>query len=341
MTALLAVLLALPAAAAAPVFKADARLELLGAVELAAGGRAKRFVDPKDEYSSAARALMAPFKEHPAVKLQAAFPKTFDYIARCDIADRLSPGLEATTTYFLPDPTLALAGGRERVEPWIAALRDLSEASRFDEFFAGRRAALEARAAPFRKAAEDVRLLAAIEEYAGRPFDGTYEITVSPYFDAEKMLNSVWPRPDGSRELRTAVSAGAGRGNPAYFFQERFPSALWHQLAHGFWDSRVEAAKRSLVARGDGRKEACFGEWEQCVKENVVRAVTARLLAKNVSEKAAKRFLKDGDEDMYPRMPALLKSLEAYEAKRADYPTLDSYLPVLFEAFPVKETAAK
>jgi hypothetical protein len=119
---------------------------------------------------------------------------------------------------------------------------------------------------------------------------------------------------------------------------ERFPSALWHQLAHGLLDSRVEAARADLDRRTDGRKEPCFGEWQQCVKENLVRAVTARLLELNVSSKAAKRFLHNGDQDLYPRMPQLLDALRVYEKNRDKYPTLDSFLPTLFQAFPDKKT---
>ncbi|MBI3565929.1 MAG: DUF4932 domain-containing protein, partial [Elusimicrobia bacterium] len=160
---------------------------------------------------------------------------------------------------------------------------------------------------------------------------------VSPFFDEERMLDSVWRRPDGTRELHTVVGASAGRRHSDYYFKERFPTALWHQLAHGYWDAQVEAARADLAQRADGRKEPCFGSWEQCVKENVVRAVTARLIEKAGGPKAAKRFLYNGDEDMYPVMPELLKRLQEYEAQRDRYPTLDSFLPRFFDAFPKRE----
>lgn len=339
--------LALLAGLAAPLraenfsVHADERLEFTGAVELASGGRAKRFVDPKDAYAAEARALLAPFKAHPALSLQAGFPKAFDFLARCDIADRLTADFETTTSYFLPDPTVMLAGGRDRVEPWLEAMAGLKKTAGFDAFYDRHRDELEARAEPFRKAAAEAKVLEAFEEYAGRKFDGTYAVRVSPYFDGEKMLNAVWPRAGGTRELDTIVGAEAGRKNPDYYFHERFPAALWHQFAHGYFDSGVEAARAELAARGDGRKEPCYGAWEQCVKENVVRAVTARLLARRVSEKAAKRFLHDGDQDLHPRMPELIERLKEYEGDRARWPTLDAFLPRLFEAFPLKEAGAK
>lgn len=331
-------LLAAPAFAgdSSITFRADPRLEAVGAAELALGGRARGFVTPKDAYAEKVLARLKPFAGHPALKLQADFPKAFAYAERCDIADRLTPDLRSTTDYFLPDPVTALAGGTDKVEAWLAALRDLSAKADLPGLFASEQAELDARAEPFRKSAADLGIVKAIEDYAGRRFDGTYAVTVSPFMDEERMLDSVWRRPDGTRELHTVVGATAGRRHSDYYFKERFPTALWHQLSHGLWDERVEAARADLDARTDGRKEPCFGDWQQCVKENLVRAVTARLIEKASGPKAAKRFLYNGDEDLYPMMPELVKRLQEYEAHRDLYPTLDAFLPKLFEAFPKK-----
>lgn len=339
----LAVLAALAAPLSAEGFTIhpDARLEFVGAVELASGGRAKRFVDPKDAYAAGSLEFLKPFRAHPALALQAGLPKPFDFLARCDIADRLTADFETTTSYFLPDPTVRLAGGRDRVDPWLAAMSDLKKTSNFDAFFSRNKAELEARAEPFRRAAAEAKVLEAIEEYAGRKFDGTYEIRVSPYFDGEKMLNAVWSRAGGTRELDTIVGTEAGKKNPDYYFRERFPAALWHQFSHGYFDAAVESARAELALRGDGRKEPCYGAWEQCVKENIVRAVTARLLARRVSETAAKRFLHDGDQDLYPMIPALIERLKEYEGDRARWPTLDAFLPRLFAVFPTLEPRPK
>lgn len=342
MTALLALLLLVPAARASEeakiVFRADPRLELVGAVELMNGGHARRFVDPGGDYARAVRARLKPFKDDPAFKLQAAFPKAFDFPSRCDIIGRTRLDLRTTTFYYLPDPTVNAAGGREKIEDWLTALRGLETKAKMDEFFAQNRAALEARAEPYRDSARRHRVVRRIEDYVGRPFTGTYTVFVSPFMDRERMLDSVWPRADGSRELYTVIGADAGRWHRKYYLDERFPSALWHQLAHGLLDSRVEAAfPDDLARRTDGRREPCFGDWQQCVKENLVRAVTARLLELDDSPRAARRFLHNGDQGLYPLMPELLKSLQVYEKNRDKYPTLDSYLPILFQVFPEKK----
>jgi len=339
MTTLALLLLLSPFARAddsAITFRADPRLEAVGAAELALGGKARGFVNPKDEYSRKVAARLKPFADHPALKLQAGFPKAFIFADRDDIADRLTADLHSTTDYFLPDPTTSLAGGVDKVEAWLAALRDLSAKADLPGLFEAERAGLDARAEPFRKSAEDARVVQTMEEYAGRRFDGVYRVTVSPFMDEERMLDSVWRRPDGTRELHTVVGASAGRRHTDYYFKERFPTALWHQLAHGLFDEKVEAARADLETRTDGRREPCFGAWEQCVKENLVRAVTARLMEKAAGPRAAKRFLNNGDEGLYPMMPELLKRLKEYEADRAKYPTLDAFLPRLFDAFPKK-----
>lgn len=328
--ALLLLLLPLAAGAQPLVIEADARYELLGAAELAAGGRSKRFTDPKDEYAKAAKALLA----GKDLSFQKSLPRAFDFVAQCDLVDRVTAEFAPATGNYLPDPTVALAGGKEKVEPWLAALGKLNAGAGFPAFFAAQKPGLDARAEPFRAAANDAKVLSAIEAYAGRPFDGSYRVVVSPYFDSERMLNSSWPRAEGGRELRTSLGASAGRKDPEYFFKERLPATLWRQLAHGYWDAKLAAA--GLDGRTDGRKEPCFGSWERCAQENVARAVAARLLALSAGEKAAQRFLNDGDQDFYPQMPRLLEKLKAYEADRARYKTLDEYLPRLLDAFPKK-----
>lgn len=343
MTFLLALaLLAAPARAADKiVFRADPRLEAVGSVELALKNRARGFTDPKDDYSRKVLERLKPFADHPALKLQAAFPKAFTFADRCDIADRLTLDLRSTTSYFLPDPTTNLAGGPAKVEEWLGALSDLSAKADLPGLFASEKAGLDARAEPFLASARDLGVVESIEEYAGRRFDGAYTVTVSPFMDQERMLDSVWRRADGTRELHTVVGASAGRRHSEYYFKERFPTALWHQLAHGLWDEKVEQARAELATRTDGRKDPCFGAWEQCVKENLVRAVTARLIERASGPRAAKRFLHNGDQDLYPVMPELLDRLREYEAHRELYPTLDSYLPKLFEAFPKKDAQAR
>lgn len=338
---LLAVLLTVsPAFAGEVTFRADPRLEAVGAAELALGGKARGFVNPKDEYSKKVAERMKAFADHPALKLQAEFPKAFTFPDRDDIADRLTADLHSTTEYFLPDPTTNLAGGPDKVEAWLAALRDLSVKADLPGLFAQEKTELDARAEPYRKSAADLDVVKKIEAYAGRGFDGDYRITVSPFMDEERMLDSVWRHPDGTRELHTVIGASAGRRHSDYYFKERFPTALWHQLAHGLWDEKVEGARAELETRTDGRREPCFGAWEQCVKENLVRAVTARLIDQASGPRAAKRFLYNGDEDLFPVMPALLERLKDYEAHRDKYPTLDSFLPVLFDAFPKKKEKA-
>lgn len=330
-------LLAAPAFASGSVsFRSDYRLEAVAAVEVAAGGKSRSFVDPGSAYSKETAERMKAYRADPAVLFQKSLPKAFDFAARCDIADRLTPTLESTTDYFLPDPTTNLAGGPDKVQAWLSGVRDLAAKAGLPALYETHRAELDALAAPFQRSAQDLEVVKAIEAYAGRPFDGDYRITVSPFFDEERMLDSVWRRPDGTRELHTVVGASAGRRHHDYYFKERFPTAMWHQLSHGYWDEQVEAARADLATRTDGRKDPCFGSWEQCVKENVVRAVTARLMEKAGGPKAVRRFLDNGDEDLYPVMPKLIESLKDYEAHRDQYPTLDSFLPKFFAVFPKK-----
>lgn len=317
----------------------DPRLELAGAAQSLApeDARPEGFAAPDIPYTRALRKGMARFKDHPAVLMHAEPGMlAFNFSDRSQVLLRLSdPPLlseRLTVQYALADR----AGGAASLRRWLDGLRELSKAARFPELFARERAKLEADAAAFRAKESSQDYLGTMEAYAGLPLIGTYSVHLTPFQATGGVANVVAEREDGSMEIASVIGPELLESG-FDFWSRRVPGTLWHESAHGVLDGLADLyadriAESSALHAGIGW--SCYGTWNQCVKEHVVRAVMVRLIAREISEEAAEEQIRFEKEEHYPYLRALLASLQSYEKDRTRYPTLADYYPRLLEAFP-------
>lgn len=324
----------------------DVRLELAGAAQFLApeDARPEGFSAPLIPYTAALKTALARFQDHPAVRLHAeAKMRSFNYSDRSQVLLRLSPPPELserlTVQYALADR----AGGADNLRRWLEALRDLSQASRFPEIFAAERTKLAAATDAFRAKEGRQDYLGTLEAYAGLPLLGTYAVHLSPFAATGGVANVVAEREDGTMEISSVIGPELLESG-FDFWSRRVPGTLWHESAHGVLDGLGDLYA-DRIARSAALHApigwSCYGAWNQCVKEHVVRAVMIRLMAREISEEAAEEQLRFEKEAHYPYMRALLASLKTYEKDRARYPTLADYYPRLLEVFPAKPLAAE
>ena len=111
-----------------------------------------------------------------------------------------------------------------------------------------------------------------------------------------------------------------------------------HEFSHPFVNpltsehsDAVASLSRVFDTLPEGARKVC-GEWEECVNENIVRAVTTHLAFEDgleVGQAALERELDRGAVFV----PALLDLVRDYDASRDRYPTLASYYEKLLTAF--------
>ncbi len=344
-TGLLAAFLLLPSAAFAGriAVTIDARLELAGAAQslAAEASRPEGFSAPDIPYARALKRALEGFTSHPAVRMHSEpAMRNFNFSDRGQVLLRLSPPPELSERLAIQYALAARAGGADNLRRWLEELRDLSRASRFPEVLAEAEPKLAAAAEGFRAAEKKQDYVGTLEAYAGLPLLGTYAVHLSPFAATGGVANVVAVREDGTMEIASLIGPEMTE-NGLDFWSRRVPGTLWHEAAHGVLDGlgdlyadRIDRSA-ALHARIGW---SCYGAWNQCVKEHVVRAVMLRLLAREISEEAMEEQLRFEKEAHYPYMRALLKALEAYEDDRVRYPTLADYYPRLLEAFPAEKS---
>lgn len=116
---------------------------------------------------------------------------------------------------------------------------------------------------------------------------------------------------------------------------------LWHEFAHSFanpaeekiagefdkFEKLWEPVKESMWAQA-------YHSWQSVVKEHLTEAIACRMAALKFGEDAAElNYVRPQKGRRWIYLNPLLKALKYYEANREVYPTLESFMPKIAEAF--------
>lgn len=323
----------------------DPRLELLGVVQMLAAQSAPPHgfaLHPRNPYVAALKKRFSDAAQDDVVKREAALPAFFDFLHRGDLLMRLGPLPDLQPKLFIPGAMAFQAGGQAALDGWLGALRDFSKRRDFAAAVAEQKPLIEPAVDAFRQSVIKNDYLRKIERYTGLPFVGRYEVSLSPFFLAGSMDNVVYMADDGSYDIRTVIGAQETPGG-LDFLPDRYPTTVWHELSHGLLDTMADLNEDEIMERGgpNGRNKpaGCYGDWLQCVKEQVVRAVMIRLVTINMGEAAGKRVLQEEGTVRFPALADMVEKLKIYEKERDKYPTLVEFYPELLKTLPPPDPA--
>ena len=325
-------LLVAPARAGRITVGVDSRIELAGVTQALrpAAEDPKSFRRPDIGYSRMIERLSASGAPVPAA------PGALDFEDRCQVLLRVSSAPALAPRLMMPYDLAERAGGPERLQAWLDALSAFARGTDFSAHLARAERLLEDREAALRRKVEERDYVGEEEAYTGLALNGSYSIYLSPYVDGGLSTNSIEPREDGVVEIESVFGRQAGSEEGGGFWSIRAPGLLWHETGHGIVDPLADVFADRVDASSAAYRSSwgCYGDWRQCVKEQVVRAVMIRLVARDFGEAAAADQLAFENEKRFPQLKAMIESLKAYEKSRARYPTLADYYPRLLEVLP-------
>ena len=129
-------------------------------------------------------------------------------------------------------------------------------------------------------------------------------------------------------------------GLPAFGSEESFRHIAWHEFSHSFVNPTTEIFSRDIDQYkalfepiSTRMKGQAYGDWQTCVNEHIVRAVTTRFAYREISPEAGEQALHGEKEHGFAYVEALCESLAGYEKQRDTYPTLVDYYPELIKVF--------
>lgn len=121
------------------------------------------------------------------------------------------------------------------------------------------------------------------------------------------------------------------------------PAILLHEYTHAFINPLTEKY-RSLVCAFQSAYQwlskyklpdyqSGYGDWEECVNEHLVRAMTIHLLHRCGYSDLAQKMLRNDLYCGYQYIPLLLERYCIYDANRGTYSDFEHYYPELLQVF--------
>lgn len=315
----------------------DPRIELLSAVQLTSDY--KRLGSLSFPYRDAMKSYFDPFKSHEAVKhftWLTSFGFSYDAPPQFMMHLTEPPSLMQTILY---DSQLKRRGmGAFNLDRFAKLLGDFYQTSDFQGFYDSNRALYEqiVKAASAGMGTEDpVRDL---EDYYGIA-QKSYSLILAPLFHP------------GGYGIRT--DAGDGTFNtyavigpyktenqvPIYDWNE-IRGLVWHEFSHSFINPLTEKYSNEIrrysslyLPVKDIMSSQAYTNWETCVNEHLVRAVTTRLAYLSLGKTEGDKALRYEKGNGFIYMDELCKKLEEYEKQSDTYKTLEDFYPEILKTF--------
>jgi hypothetical protein len=338
--------------------RSDPRIEIYGVVLYLGPFRGlkdedgvirSRVVTPYEfAYKREVDARFGRFKDHPAVKIcgEMAEEGLFRLGHPPSVMLHLSdpPGLE--TKIPIDDFLIRMAGGREPLDAFLAAMRAFSRDSDFMTFFQDHGGFYKRLAAEYRKAME-WNYVRDLEEYYGARQDA-YHLTLATLSHP----GGFGPRirtPEGRYEAYAVIGPkGVKDDIPEFGSGDAMRRLCWHEFSHPFVNPMTEARvgdlreslgvleSRKLPAPVVERIRAA-GMWDvhlcDQAGEYLVRGVTTRLAFRKMGAESGRAAMAEEIRQGFVHLEAICGRLEAYESRRDRYPALKDYYDEIVAAF--------
>jgi hypothetical protein len=327
----------------------DPRLELLAVVQYLSGyGERLHLITSFDfPYKKEVGDSFSQYKDHAAVRL-------FAEMSEAGFAFDAPP---ASMLYLSSPPELTLqmpfseylknrAGGGQRLEEFIAALRDFVRQTHFVDFYEAHESFYRQVISRAEDSLKGTDYIGTLENYYGLK-QHSYTLILVPLF-----AGGYGPRiekEDKTFDVYEIIGPWeAKEGWPEFGSVESLKRIAWHEFSHSFVNPITEKNSEeidkysSLYAPIAGwMKPQAYGSWPTCVNEHIIRAVNARLAyleeSRTAGQGAAEQVLQGEIQREKSRgffyVEALSQRLEQYEANREKFPTFADFYPELISVF--------
>ncbi len=319
----------------------DSRIELLATVQFLSGydkryGLINRFDFP---YKQDVRKYFSEYKSHPAVKFfDQMSAEGFSYDAPPAAMLYLSEPPELTAKLPFTAYLNGRAGGAKRLNKFVELLRDFAEETEFKVFFRAHNATFQRMEANARKKMDGINYAQTLEDYYGMR-QNSYNIILAPLF-----VGGFGPRverSDGKYDIYSILGPMTMKdGQPEFGSESSFRHIAWHEFSHSFvnpttakFGKEIDRYKVLYKPISGRMSRQAYGDWQTCVNEHIVRAITTRLTCREIGSEAGALALNSEKDRGFAYVQALCGSLASYEERRDTYPTFVDFYPELVKVF--------
>jgi len=322
--------------------KIDKRVELLSIVFRLAGNEEynatyfKLYNDKVENHFNA-------FKEHELVKFAKELKekKGISYDAVMSMAvildDNLNPLIDFSTT--VPE-----RWSKDETIKFVRLLKKFYKDAKCEEFFNDNEALFQEVATRFRPAYEKLDLNW-YQSFYGRKEDENFSIIISIGSGVQNYGPS-YILPNAKKEVFAIMGTWKvdESGIPVYEQDEYLPTII-HEFNHSFVNPLLAKHKESFEESGKGiykaveyemSRQQAYGNWQIMLNEALVRAsVIKYFIDHGTNESKIQMMLNNESNNGFIWIKGLVDELKKYDNQRDEYPTLESYIPTLSDAYKI------
>jgi hypothetical protein len=320
----------------------DERVELLSIVFRLAGNPEYN-MNTLPKYSADIDKHFAAFKNHPAVKMAGELLSkhgvAYDAVMSMAISLSNPPELQP----LVPFSTHMLDGRWANANPekFLRELRSFYRDSRFAEFYAAHLAFYRLAESRFAATLSSVKF-----DWYPRFYGSAATLDYHLILGMNNGGGNYGPRllgPNGSMELFSIIGCWThdDSGDPTYPPDKGYLATIIHEFNHSFvnpvvaehWSEFKGAEPVFKVVKGPMAQMA-YGDAETMVNESLVRAAVI-VYFEQAGEEHAKNLqrIRQEQRNGFLWMDQLVAKLEQYDANRAQYPNLSSYMPQIAQFY--------
>lgn len=313
----------------------DPRIELLGVLQLLAGG-SPTTTDLAFPYRAEVEQRFAAHATHPAVAMLRRMARVgFAFDAPVIVMLHCTDPPHVALLRPPPPDIVQRAGGMDSLTAWLGLVGGFAEESGFDAFVSQHRAYHAELAGTVVNLLEP-HLVEDLEAYYGMAAEG-YHIVLSPLTKGG-FGPRVEVRPGVWRVYSVASPSEYSADTLRFYTAAGLRTLIWHEFAHSFVNPLTEAHWPELAPHqalldsiADGLPR-WYRQWKPALDEHIVRAVTVRMAARyrGVDAGAAAMAREVGWGFVY--VPAIAGLLETrFEPSRGRWPDFSAFFPAVVD----------
>jgi hypothetical protein len=318
----------------------DPRIELLSVVQAFSG----YFLINKDDtpYRRNLDKYFAPYKSHPAVKLFAEmWRKGFNFQVPQSAMLYLSKPPELKQQRPFSDEITKRAGGEQRLNQFLSALRDFARETKFMAFFGANKESYRRMVDGVRMKARDVDYIGVLESYY-KIRQHSYTIMLMP-LSHELGFGVNLKRTNSALDLYQMIGRSAVKDGFPVFGEGgeiTLQNLVWHEFSHSFINPLTEKHREELMRYASlyapiskQMTELAYSDWEHTVNEHIIRALTSRFASREISREVGEKELQEDKRKGFIYIEALAERLKEYETQPGKYQTFADFYPRLIAVF--------
>jgi hypothetical protein len=230
------------------------------------------------------------------------------------------------------------AGGTDSLKVFLGLLRDFVSQSSFNQFYNDHRDYYRTIINSTIQNMGQTNYISELESFYGRD-QKSYNIVLVSLYNHVGFGNSLLCANE-KREIYNVMGPKKVEVNIPFFGDETYLKYLIrHEFSHPFintltekyWDYIKDFSARYDSVPENARKNVC-GDWQECINEFVIRAVTTHLAVKTSTEEGRNYYEKEKSRGV-SYLDSLIERINIYDLTREKYPTFESFYFVILDVF--------